>query len=60
MQSLVEVFGLVFAVALTLLFTTGVALWLDRLVAKRAPSGRPAAPTRPAGRVVYRRLKWNE
>lgn len=61
MESFVEVFGIVFAVALTLVFTTGVALWSDGLFAKkRAHHVRPAAPTPPGGRVAYRRLTWNE
>lgn len=61
MESFVEVFGIVFAVALTLIFTTGVALWLDGLFAKKgARSVQPAASTPPAGRVAYRRLTWNE
>jgi hypothetical protein len=61
MESLGGVLGIVFAVALTLVFTTGVAVWLDSLVnRRRARSGVPAASERPRGRVVYRRMRLNE
>ena len=44
MESFVEVFGIVFAVALTLLVTTGVALWLDKLVNRRRVHSRQPLP----------------
>lgn len=48
---------LIFAVALTLVLFTVIAVGLDGLAGrKRAHQARSAS----AGRVVYRRLSWNE
>ena len=58
MESLGVVMGSVLVVALLLLATTGIALWVDRLASGiRARAARREASTRPGGRVVYRRMR---